>query len=641
MEKEQKENLVQIIITIILFLAIHFFIKNEMLKTFVMLVPYILIGRGVLLEAFESIKNKKPFDENFLMSIATIGAFLCGETHEAVMVMLLYKIGEFVEDLAVSRSKVDIEKLMSLKPIVAYVEEKDLDVKEVSPNDVKIDDIIVVKVGEKVPLDGIVSSGESLLDTSILTGESVPRLVREGDAVNAGMINTSALLKIKVTKAYDDSTISKIISLIENADDRKATSEKFITNFARVYTPIVCLLALLVFIVPVVYYLVVSEVAMYKVNLMELVNSDDIMLPGIMFPEVLKMWLYRALTMLVISCPCSIIISIPLAFFAIIGKASKKGILIKGSNFVETLSKVRSVLLDKTGTMTKGVFEVVGIHHCRMTEDDILRIAAHAEHFSNHPIAKSIVKKYAKSIDENIISDVKEMGGHGISAKVNGDNILLGNEALMEQNNIEYIRCKDIGTIVHVAINGSYEGHILINDIIKNESKEAIERLHNMNIETSMLTGDRKEVAEAVSASLNIDNIYSELLPDDKLKIVDEKVKSEAKGDKLAFVGDGINDAPALRLSDVGIAMGGIGSDEAIEISDIVIMDDNPIKISTSISYARRCMRVVYENIVFSIVIKAAFLIFSSLGLSNMAFATFADVGVMIICVLNSIRLMI
>lgn len=615
MEKEQKDNLIQIIITIVLFVAIGF-IKDEGIENIAMIVPYIFIGRGVLLEALESIRNKEPFDENFLMSIATIGAFLCGESHEAVMVMLLYRIGEFVEDLAVSKSKLDIEKLMSLKPKLAYIEIEGEGVKEVSPEEVKIGDIIVVKVGDRVPLDGVVASGESLLDTSVLTGETVPRLVKMGDMVSAGMICTTALIKIKVTKLYDESTISKIISLIENADDKKSVSEKFITNFARIYTPAVCLLAILIFAVPSIYGIFVKNYSL------------------------IRTWGYRALTSLVISCPCSIIISIPLAFFAIIGKASKKGILIKGSNFVEMLSKVREVMLDKTGTMTKGVFEVVGIHHCRMTEDDILRVAAHAEHFSNHPIAKSIVRKYAKEIDEKIISDVKEMGGHGISAKVNGDLVLLGNEALMKQNSIKIMECSDAGTIVHVAINGSYEGHIHINDIIKTESKEAISRLHAMKINTAMLTGDRKEVAEEVSTSLNIDNIYYELKPDDKFKIVEDKMKEKTDA-KLAFVGDGINDAPALRLSDVGIAMGGIGSDEAIEISDVVIMDDNPIKISTSISFAKKCMRVVYENIVFSIIIKASFLLFSSLGLSNMAFATFADVGVMIICVLNSIRLMI
>lgn len=616
MEKEQKENLIRIIITIVLLIGIGF-VRDEKIKIILTLIPYIIIGREVLCEAVDKIKEREPFDENFLMSIATIGAFLCGESHEAVMVMLLYRIGEFVEDLAVSKSKVDIEKLISLKPTVAKLLVNDSDVKEVSPNDIKVDDIIVVSAGERVPLDGVVYIGEGLLDTSILTGESVPRLVKKGDMVSAGMLNTSSLIKIRVTKLYDESTISKIIGLIESADDRKAVSEKFISNFARVYTPAVCTLAILIFVIPSIYGIVIKNYSLIKI------------------------WGYRALTSLVISCPCSIIISIPLAFFAIIGKASKTGILIKGSNFVETLSKVKKVMLDKTGTMTKGVFEVVGIHHCRMTEDDILKIAAHAEYFSNHPIAKSIVKKYGKGIEEKIISDVKEMGGHGISAIIDGKNVLLGNEALMEQNNIEYIKCRDIGTIVHVAIDGSYEGHILVNDIIKNESKEAIDRLHSMNIITSMLTGDRKEVAESVSASLNIDTIYSELLPEQKLKIVEDNVKSEKNSEKLAFVGDGINDAPALRLSDVGIAMGGIGSDEAIEISDVVIMDDNPIKISTSIRFAKRCMRVVYENIVFSIVIKAAFLLFSSIGFSNMAFATFADVGVMIICVLNSIRLMI
>lgn len=637
LDNEQKENLKKIIITIILFIISILIPKitgiDEKFIHLFLLIPYLYIGGEVLKEAFEKIKEKEPFDECFLMSIATIGAYIMGESHEAVMVMFLYQIGEFFQDIAVSRSKNNVTNLVSLKPTIAFVENENGKTEEKDPKDVKIGDITIVKPGEKIPLDGVIISGESLLNTSILTGEIVPRFVKKGDIVSSGMINQDALLKIKVTKNYNDSTISKIISLIQNAGLKKSKSEKFISNFAKIYTPIVCLLALLVFVVPVVYYLITSH--------MEPVNPDDIMVPGIMFPKVVQTWFYRALTMLVISCPCSIIISIPLAFFAIIGGVSKKGILVKGSNYIETLSKVKEVLLDKTGTMTKGVFEVVGIHKSQMTEDDILRYAAYAEFYSNHPIAKSIVKKYAKDIDENKIKDVKEISGHGIEAKVEGLDVLVGNEVLMNDYNIAYKECNDIGTIVHVAVDNNYVGHILVNDIVKEESEEAIERLKKMGIVTSMLTGDKRKVAEAVSSSLKIDNIYSELLPNDKLKIVEEKIQKQKKNCKVAFVGDGINDAPALRLSDVGIAMGGIGSDEAIEISDVVIMDDNPIKISSSIKYSKKAMTVIYENIIFSIVIKVLFLILSGMGISHMAFATFADVGVMIICVLNSIRLLL
>lgn len=621
MEKEQKIKLVKIITTLILFIFIKVIEKKGMVASamipFLYVVPYLIVGYDIILNAINNIREKEPFDECFLMTVATIGAFAIGEYSEAVFTMFFYNVGEFFGDFAVDRSEKNLKELTSFRPEIAYLS----DGTKIKPEMVKIGDIIVVKNGERIPLDGEVIEGTTMLNMSSLTGESIPRQIKVGDSVLSGSINLDSTIKIKVTKEFSESAASKIIDLIENASEKKSKSENFITEFARIYTPIVCLLALLVFVVPIIYELVILNI------------SPDI-----------KMWLYRALTLLVISCPCALVISIPLAFFSSIGKASRLGILIKGSNLIETIANIKTIAFDKTGTMTKGVFEIVGIHNENNIEEKmILEKAAYVEFYSNHPIAKCIKKEYNKKIDIDKIKDCKEIGGYGIEAMIDGKKILAGSSKLMEDNNIVYKRCEHVGTIVHVAEDNIYLGHIVIADKIKEESREAIEKLKKEGIEnTILLTGDLKDVGEYVAKEILVDKVYTELLPEDKLKIVDDLHKAyDGTTKKLAFVGDGINDAAALVRSDIGISMGAIGSDSAVEASDVVLMDDDPKKVYETIKIAKKTMLVNYEIIIFTLLIKVLFIILSSFGISNMWFATFADVGVLIICVLNAVRLLI
>lgn len=621
MEKEQKIKLAKIITTLILFIFIKVIEKKGMVVPvmipFLYVVPYLIVGYDIILNAINNIKEKEPFDECFLMTVATIGAFAIGEYSEAVFTMFFYNVGEFFGDFAVDSSEKNLKKLTDFRPEIAYLS----DGTKVNPETVKIGDVIVVKNGERIPLDGEVIEGTTMLNMASLTGESIPRQIKAGDEVLSGSVNLDSVIKIKVTKGFSESAASKIIDLIENASEKKSKSENFITEFARVYTPIVCLLALLVFIVPIIY-----EFAILKAN-----------------PDI-KMWLYRALTLLVISCPCALVISIPLAFFSSIGKASRLGILIKGSNLIETIANIKTIAFDKTGTMTKGVFEIVGIHNENNIEEKmILEKAAYVEFYSNHPIAKCIKKEYNNKIDIEKIKDCKEIGGYGIEAIIDGKRILAGSIKLMEDNNIAYKRCEHVGTIVHVAEDNKYLGHIVIADKIKEESKEAIEKLKKVGVEkTILLTGDLKDVGEYVAKEIVVDKVYTELLPEDKLKIVDDLHRNyEGTSKKLAFVGDGINDAAALVRSDIGISMGAIGSDSAVEASDVVLMDDDPKKVYETIKIAKKTMLVNYEIIIFTLLIKVLFIILSSFGISNMWFATFADVGVLIICVLNAVRLLI
>ena len=615
MNKKQKKMLTRIIIAAVLLVILSFLPVDGYLKMALYMVPYLVIGYDILKKAWKGILNKQVFDENFLMAVATIGAIVLGDYKEGVAVMLFYQIGELFQSYAVGKSRRNISELMDIRPDYANVE-VDGNLEQIDPDEVEIGTIIVVQPGEKVPIDGIVTEGKSTLNTSALTGESVPRDISVGEEVISGCINLSGVLKIQTTKEFGESTVSKILDLVENSSSKKSKSENFISKFAKYYTPAVCYGALALAILPPLVRLLFMGAS----------------------PEWGD-WIYRALTFLVISCPCALVISIPLSFFAGIGGASNQGVLVKGSNYLETLSQTKCVVFDKTGTMTRGVFEVSGIHHNEMEDARLLEYAALAECSSSHPISKSLQKAYNKSIDRNRVTDIEEISGHGVVAKVDGITVAAGNEKLMEKLGISYVSCSHVGTIVHLALDGKYAGHILISDVIKPHAKEAIKELKKAGVtKTVMLTGDRKNVADAVASELGIKEVYSELLPADKVTKVEELLANKEEKDKLAFVGDGINDAPVLSRADIGIAMGALGSDAAIEAADIVLMDDDPLKISKAIKIAKKCIRIVYENIYFAIGIKVLCLILGALGIANMWMAIFADVGVMVIAVLNAIR---
>lgn len=620
MSKKQKKMLVRIIIAAVLMIALHFIPVQGYARFALYLVPYLIIGYDILIKAFKGIKNHQPFDESLLMAVATIGAIIIaladsGDYTEAIAVMLFYQVGEWFQSYAVGKSRRNISELMDIRPDYANIE-SDGKLEKVDPDEVEIGSVIVVQPGEKVPIDGVILEGETTLNTSALTGESLPREVHEGDEVLSGCINMTGVLKIQTTKEFGESTVSKILDLVENASSRKSRSEEFITKFARIYTPAV------------VYSAIALAVLPPLVRMAALGMTPD-----------WETWIYRALTFLVISCPCALVISIPLSFFAGIGGASNAGVLVKGSNYLETLSQTKYVVFDKTGTMTQGVFEVNGIHHNKMENEKLLEYAALAESASSHPISKSLQRAYGKELDRSRVSDIKEISGNGVTAKVDGVSVAAGNAKLMKRLGIEYIDCHSIGTIIHMAVDGAYAGHIVISDIVKPHAKEAVEALKSAGVQkTVMLTGDARNVAEQVAASLGIDEVYSELLPADKVTKVEELLEQKPEKAKLAFVGDGINDAPVLSRADIGIAMGAMGSDAAIEAADIVLMDDDPMKISKAIRISRKCLRIVYENIWFAIGIKIICLILGAVGIANMWLAIFADVGVMIIAVLNAIR---
>lgn len=614
MNKKQKKMLIRIIIAAVLIVVFSLLPAEGYLRFVLFMIPYLVIGYDILKKAFKGILNKQVFDENFLMAVATVGAILLGDYSEGVAVMLFYQIGELFQSYAVGKSRRNISELMDIRPDYANIE-KDGTMEQVDPDEVEIGTIIVVQPGEKVPIDGVITEGTSTLNTSALTGESLPRDAKAGDEVISGCINMTGLLKIRTTKEFGESTVSKILELVENSSSRKSKSENFISKFAKYYTPAVCYGALALAFIPPIVLLIMGKPAMW---------GD---------------WIYRALTFLVISCPCALVISIPLSFFAGIGGASNQGILVKGSNYLETLAQTKYVVFDKTGTMTQGVFEVSGIHHNEMPDEKLLEYAALAECSSSHPISKSLQKAYGKPIDRNRVTDIEEISGNGVIAKVDGISVAAGNTKLMNRLGIAYQDCHHVGTVVHMAIDGKYAGHILISDIIKPHAKEAIAELKKAGIsKTVMLTGDSKRVADQVAEELGIQEVYSELLPADKVSRVEELLNQKSEKDKLAFVGDGINDAPVLSRADIGIAMGALGSDAAIEAADIVLMDDDPLKISKAIKIARKCIRIVYENIYFAIGIKVLCLILGALGIANMWMAIFADVGVMIIAVLNAIR---
>ena len=614
MNKKQKKMLIRIIIAAVLIVVFSLLPAEGYLRFVLFMIPYLVIGYDILKKAFKGILNKQVFDENFLMAVATVGAILLGDYSEGVAVMLFYQIGELFQSYAVGKSRRNISELMDIRPDYANIE-KDGTLEQVDPDEVEIGTIIVVQPGEKVPIDGVITEGTSTLNTSALTGESLPRDAKAGDEVISGCINMTGLLKIRTTKEFGESTVSKILELVENSSSRKSKSENFISKFAKYYTPAVCYGALALAFIPPIVLLIMGKSAMW---------GD---------------WIYRALTFLVISCPCALVISIPLSFFAGIGGASNQGILIKGSNYLETLAQTKYVVFDKTGTMTQGVFEVSGIHHNEMPDEKLLEYAALAECSSSHPISKSLQKAYGKPIDRNRVTDIEEISGNGVIAKVDGISVAAGNTKLMNRLGIAYQDCHHVGTVVHMAIDGKYAGHILISDIIKPHAKEAIAELKKAGIsKTVMLTGDSKRVADQVAGELGIQEVYSELLPADKVSRVEELLNQKSEKAKLAFVGDGINDAPVLSRADIGIAMGALGSDAAIEAADIVLMDDDPLKISKAIKIARKCIRIVYENIYFAIGIKILCLILGALGIANMWVAIFADVGVMILAVLNAIR---
>ncbi len=615
MNKKQKKVLVRIIISAILIVLLELLpIENQYVKFGFFLVPYLIIGYDILKKAVKGILNKQVFDENFLMAVATVGAILLGEYEEGVAVMLFYQIGELFQSYAVGKSRRNISELMDIRPDYANVE-RDGKLEKIDPDEVEIGTIIVVQPGEKIPIDGVIVEGNTALNTSALTGESLPREVREGDEVISGCINMTGLLRIRTTKEFGESTVSKILDLVENSSSKKSRSENFITKFARFYTPIVCYSAVALALLPPVVRLLMG-----------------------LSPEWGD-WIYRALTFLVISCPCALVISIPLSFFAGIGGASSEGVLVKGSNYLETLSQTKCVVFDKTGTMTQGVFEVVGVHHSPMEEKKLLEYAALAESYSSHPISKSLQKAYGGPIDQSRVSDVEEISGNGVTAKVDGVFVAAGNAKLMKKLGVEYTDCHGVGTVVHMAVDGVYAGHILIADILKPHAKEAIQELKKADVtRTVMLTGDAEKVANQVAKELEIGEVYSELLPADKVTKVEELLDTKDGKEKLAFVGDGINDAPVLSRADIGIAMGALGSDAAIEAADIVLMDDDPLKIAKAIKISRKCIRIVHENIVFAIGIKIICLLLGALGIANMWFAIFADVGVMVIAVLNAIR---
>lgn len=614
MNKKQKKMLLRIIIAAVLIVVFSLLPAEGYLRFVLFMIPYLVIGYDILKKAFKGILNKQVFDENFLMAVATVGAILLGDYSEGVAVMLFYQIGELFQSYAVGKSRRNISELMDIRPDYANIE-KDGTLEQVDPDEVEIGTIIVVQPGEKVPIDGVITEGTSTLNTSALTGESLPRDAKAGDEVISGCINMTGLLKIRTTKEFGESTVSKILELVENSSSRKSKSENFISKFAKYYTPAVCYGAIALALIPPIVLLIMGKPAMW---------GD---------------WIYRALTFLVISCPCALVISIPLSFFAGIGGASNQGILVKGSNYLETLAQTKYVVFDKTGTMTQGVFEVSGIHHNEMPDEKLLEYAALAECSSSHPISKSLQKAYGKPIDRNRVTDIEEISGNGVIAKVDGISVAAGNTKLMNRLGISYQDCHHVGTVVHMAIDGKYAGHILISDIIKPHAKEAIAELKKAGIsKTVMLTGDSKRVADQVAGELGIQEVYSELLPADKVSRVEELLNQKSEKAKLAFVGDGINDAPVLSRADIGIAMGALGSDAAIEAADIVLMDDDPLKISKAIKIARKCIRIVYENIYFAIGIKILCLILGALGIANMWVAIFADVGVMILAVLNAVR---
>ena len=620
MNKKQKKMLTRILIAAAMLIALKLIPVTGILQFALYLVVYGIIGYDILKKAWKGILNRQVFDENFLMAVATIGAFALaiyersGDYVEAIAVMLFYQIGELFQSYAVGKSRRNISALMDIRPDYANIE-RDGQLEKVAPDEVEIGSVIVVQPGEKVPLDGVILSGTSSLNTSALTGESLPRDAKEGDEVISGCINMTGVLRIQTTKEFGESTVSKILELVEDSSSHKSKSEAFISKFARVYTPAVCYSALALAILPPVVRLLTGNSAQWGE------------------------WIYRALTFLVISCPCALVISIPLSFFAGIGGASKEGVLIKGSNYLETLSQVKTVVFDKTGTLTQGVFEVSGVHHNEMEDEKLLEYAALAECASSHPISKSLQRAYGKEIDRDRVSDIQEISGKGISAKVDGHDVLAGNSKLMELNRIAFIDCHSVGTIIHMAIDGEYAGHIVISDVVKPHAKEAIERLKHSGVEkTVMLTGDTRRVAEQVAKDLGVDEVHSDLLPADKVAQVEKLLAAKGDRDKLAFVGDGINDAPVLSRADIGIAMGAMGSDAAIEAADVVLMDDDPMKIAKAIRISRKCIGIVYQNIVFALVVKFACLALGALGIANMWVAIFADVGVMVLAVLNAIR---
>ena len=616
MNKKQKKVFTRIIVAAVLMVVLSLLPIDGWLKFVLFMIPYLVIGHDILLKAWKGILNRQVFDENFLMAVATIGAILLGDYKEGVAVMLFYQIGELFQSYAVGKSRRNISELMDIRPDYANIEKEDGTLEQVDPDEVEIGSVIVVQPGEKVPIDGVIEEGRTSLNTSALTGESLPREVSVGDEVISGCINMSGVLKIRTTKEFGESTVSKILDMVENASSKKSRSENFISKFAKYYTPAVCYGALALAILPPL------------VRLMFL---------G-MTPEWGD-WVMRALTFLVISCPCALVISIPLSFFAGIGGASNAGVLVKGSNYLETLSETKYVVFDKTGTMTQGVFEVSGVHHSSMDTEKLLEYAALAECHSSHPISKSLKKAYGKPLDPNRVTDVEEISGNGVTAKVDGVRVAAGNSKLMEKLGVDCMECHSVGTVVHMAVNGKYAGHILISDQIKPHAKEAIAALKKCGVKkTIMLTGDRREAARQVAEELGIDEVHSELLPGDKVAQVEKLLDEKGEKEKLAFVGDGINDAPVLSRADIGIAMGALGSDAAIEAADIVLMDDDPLKISKAIRISRKCLRIVYENIYFAIGVKVVCLILGALGIANMWAAIFADVGVMIIAVLNAIR---
>ena len=608
-----KKDLIKIIIALILFLiAIIINFNNELINNTIFVISYIIVGIEIIKKAIKNIFRGKVFDENFLMTVATIGAFAIGEFPEAVAVMLFYQVGELFQSYAVDKSRKSISSLMDIRPDYANAQ-RNGKIEKIAPKEVKIGETIVVKPGEKVPLDGIILEGKSSLDTKALTGESLPKDVAEGEEILSGTINLTGVIKIEVTKKYGESTVSKILDLVENASSKKSKSENFITKFAKYYTPIVVIIAVVLAIVP----------------------------PIIIKDTTFSDWIYRALSFLVVSCPCALVISIPLSFFGGIGGASKIGILIKGSNYLEQLANTEIVVFDKTGTLTKGVFEVQKVESIGITKEELLKLTAYAENYSNHPISLSVKKAYNKEIDEKQIINTQELPGLGIEAKIEEKDVLVGNEKLMKEKQINYTKCNDIGTILYVAINKKYSGYILIADKIKDDSIKTIQNLKKNNVKhTVMLTGDRKNVGESVAKQLGIDKVYTELLPNGKVEKVQELLKEKTSKGKLAFVGDGINDAPVLAISDIGIAMGGLGSDSAIESADIVLMTDEPSKIVDAIRLSRRTMKIVKENIIFAIFIKILVLILSAIGLSTMWEAVFADVGVSVIAIINALRVL-
>ena len=612
MNKKMKKQLYRIIISgILLLFSILVDINVKYINSIIFIVAYLIIGYDILLKALRNIKRGKIFDENFLMSVATVGALCIGNLPEAVSVMLFYQVGELFQSYAVNKSRKSVASLMDIRPDYANVIRNDKHIK-VDPNEVNIEEIILIKPGEKIPLDGVIVEGSSMLNTLALTGESVPRRVEKGDEVLSGCINNESVLKVKVTKNFGESTVSKILDLVENASSRKSNSEAFITKFAKYYTPIVCGIALVLAV-----------------------------LPPIILNQEFNTWIYRALSFLVVSCPCALVVSIPLSFFGGIGASSSVGVLVKGSNYLEALSNIEIVVCDKTGTLTEGVFKVQKINAISMSDEELLKYAAYAKSFSNHPIAMSLKEAYHKKIDSKKVTDTKEISGKGVEAKVDGKKVLVGNDKLMKDMNIKYDKCDDIGSIVYVIVDNKYFGYIVISDKIKDDSYEAVKGLKANNVKKLvMLTGDKKDISKVVSEELKLDEYHSELLPQDKVKCVEKLMLEKSKDGKLLFVGDGINDAPVLALSDIGVAMGGLGSDAAIEAADVVIMTDEISKISKAISISRKTMRIVKENIIFAITVKIAVLVLSALGIATMWSAVFADVGVSVIAILNALRIL-